>query len=483
MGRPRPGMTEAAALTTERGDLKRETFLYGISIVVSGLVQAAFLPFVSLFLPAAAAGELGALRVTSEAVAGIVVLGLPTALVKLWQVSRARRSILLRALGIPLFPALIVAALLFALKGPLASLLRLDHPGYLFHALLLGVAVAYVQVILALPRAEGLAGRYMGFQLVRGLGSVGLLAMLLFGGWGGVPAFLSARWIPSYLVVAVVAVIMWRRTAAFARTEPEVPVTRKLLSFGLPLVPASLAMIVLSSADIYMLRNIYPDLAESGYYEWASRVCMVLVPLVLGFRMAWHRFIFRRGREGGRLEELGRLAMLFMLLVNWAALVLAMASPEISWLVGGSTYYPASRILPWLAGSSAMYALFLVSQTGPLLTGHTKLIGAMTVIGAVLNIIFNLRLIPVAGGVGAAFATLATNLFMALSLFWMGRKVFPISFLAVTMVVIPPIVYGPLAGLSGMVRGMVALGGSVLMALLTWVLRAAGTRLKGLRGS
>jgi O-antigen/teichoic acid export membrane protein len=476
-------MTETSVDVAERGDLKRETFLYGVSIVVSGLVQAAFLPFVSVFLPAAAAGELGALRVTSEAVAGIVVLGLPTALVKMWQVSRARRSILLRAMGVPLVPALVMAVLLFALKGPLASLLRLDHPDYLYHALLLGVAVAYVQVLLALPRAEGLAGKYLTFQLVRGVGSVGLLALLLFGGWGGVPAFLSARWIPSYLVVAGVIAMMWRSTVETRGIGPEKPIAPALLSFGLPLVPASLAMIVLSSADIYMLRNIYPDLAESGYYEWASRVCMVLVPLVLGFRMAWHRFIFRRGREGGRMEELGRLAMLFMIMVNWAALVLAMASPEISWLVGGSTYYPASRILPWLAGSSAMYALFLVSQTGPLLTGHTKLIGAMTVLGAVLNIIFNLRLIPVAGGVGAAFATLATNLFMALSLFWMGRRIFPISFLAVTLIVLPPIVYGPLADLSGMVRGLIALGGSVLVALLTWALRAAGARLKGLSES
>jgi hypothetical protein len=65
----------------------------------------------------------------------------------------------------------------------------------------------------------------------------------------------------------------------------------------------------------------------------------------------------------------------------------------------------------------------------------------------------------------------------------MGRRIFPISFLAVTLIVLPPIVYGPLADLSGMVRGLIALGGSVLVALLTWALRAAGARLKGLSES
>jgi O-antigen/teichoic acid export membrane protein len=190
--------------------------------------------------------------------------------------------------------------------------------------------------------------------------------------------------------------------------------------------------------------------------------------------MAWHRFIFRKRDSGGKMAELGRMALLFMVVVNWAALMLAMVSPEVSWFVGGEEFYPAHRILPWLAGAGAMYALFIVSQTGPLLVGRTRIIAAMTVFGACLNIVFNLHLIPVAGGVGAAFATLGTDLFMALSLFWLGRKVFPISFGVVLLVVLPPVALGPLAGLGATGRGLVALGGSLLCAGVMMLLRMSG---------
>jgi len=455
-------------------DLKRETAVYGAAMVVSGLVQLAFLPFISRYLSPEAAGELGALRATAEAVAGVVVLGLPTALIRAWHRTEAHRSVIVRAVVIPLFPAAIVAGMILLLQGPLGRFLQLAHPGYLIHALALGIGVAYMQVALSLPRARGMAWTYFSVQLIRGLMALGLLAVLVFAIGGGVVAFLTARWAPSFLMAAAAFVLVWRRTPAGG--DPG-RLTSRLLAFGLPLVPASLAMIVLSSADIYMLRHIYPALSASGHYEWASRACLVLTPLTLGFNMAWHRFIFRKRRTGGSMGELGRMALLFMIVVNWAAMLLAMAAPELTALVGGSAYYPAHRILPWLAGAGAMYALFIVSQTGPLLAGRTKIIAAMTAFGAILNIIFNLRLIPVAGGVGAAFATLATDLFMALSLFWLGRKLFPISAVAVVAVVLPPLVLGPLATIGAGGRALVVLAGSLVCAALLGLLRAAGTRL------
>jgi O-antigen/teichoic acid export membrane protein len=86
-----------------------------------------------------------------------------------------------------------------------------------------------------------------------------------------------------------------------------------------------------------------------------------------------------------------------MTCVGWAAMVLSLASREVTGLVGGLRWLPAARVLPWIAASGALYALFTVSQTGPLLAGRTRYIGGMTFFGAILNIGFNLRLIPLAG--------------------------------------------------------------------------------------
>jgi O-antigen/teichoic acid export membrane protein len=278
-------------------------------------------------------------------------------------------------------------------------------------------------------------------------------------------------------MVLAAGAFMWVRTSASRGEAPPAALNRELFAFSLPLVPAGLALIVLSSSDMFMLRVMSPSLSESGYYEWASRVCLGLMPVILGFDMAWKRYIFRKKETGGTIAELGRAGLLFMLLVNWISMLLAMASPPIVAALGGGEFWPAVRVLPTLAGASAMYGLFLISQTGCLLTGQTKYVAWMTLFGAMLNIGFNMRLIPVAGALGAAFATIATNLFMALSLFWLGRKVFPISFLAVTLTVIPPLTFGPLATLGPGWRSAVVLAGSILTVAVIWLLRLMGTTL------
>jgi len=465
-------------------DLKRETIYYGSAMIIGGLVQLAFLPFFSTLLTAAQAGELGALRIVSEAIAGIVVLGLPTTLIRFWHRTDAHRAIVKRAVLIPLVPAILIAVVLLVSRGWLSDVLRLVHPEYLIHALALGIAVAFVQIALSIPRAEGLARRYFLFSVVRGAASLALLGILVFAvtSISPIPAFLSARWIPTFAIVLIAFAMSWRRTEP-SRNEP-VPagLTGGILAFSMPLIPVSLAMIVLSSADVFMLRNIYPDLSASGYYEWAARACLVLTPLTLGFAMAWQRYIFRKKKEGGQMAELGRTALLFMVIVNWAAMILAMIAPELTAVVGGPVYLSASSVLPTLAGASAMYALFMISQTGPLLTGQTKFIAGMTVFGALLNIGFNLRLIPVAGALGAAFATLCTNLFMALSLFWLGRKVFPISFVAITLIVILPVLFGPLAHLAPLWRSMLVLSSSLMTVLIIAGLRRTGTTIEVFSG-
>ncbi len=164
-------------------------------------------------------------------------------------------------------------------------------------------------------------------------------------------------------------------------------------------------------------------------------------------------------------------------MVDWSALLLAMSSNWIVPLIGGGSFLPAARVLPTLAGAGAMYGLFLVSQTGCLLTGQTRFIAWMTLFGALLNIGFNFRLIPVAGALGAAFATLATNLFMALSLFWLGRKVFPISFFVVVLTVIPPIALGPLSTLGAGWRSGIVLIATLITLMGIGFLRRLGTRI------
>ena len=327
-----------------RRDLARETLLYGLAMVVSGLVQFAFLPFMSTFLTPEQAGELGVIRIISEIIAGIVVLGLPAAVVRTWHTTGAHRAVLKRSVLLPLVPLSLCVLTVYIWGNSIAALFHLSQGSLLVHALALGGGVAMLQVALSMPRAKGMAGTFFTIQFVRGILSLGLLFILLAGtrGTDTLVAFLEARWIPTLAAAVFTILFMYFLTKKSRRERTPAGLTGEMMVFSLPLVPASLALLVLSSADMFMLRTICPDLSQSGWYEWAGRAVLVLTPLTIGFGMAWQRYIFRKKQQGGMMDELGRSALLFMITVNWAAMVLALLSQEIVSVFGGAEWLPAA---------------------------------------------------------------------------------------------------------------------------------------------
>jgi len=199
------------------------------------------------------------------------------------------------------------------------------------------------------------------------------------------------------------------------------------------------------------------------------------MPAIIGFNMAWKRFIFRKRKEGGTSNELGGTGLLFMIVVYWMAIVLAMASPEIVRLFGGEQFMAAAEVIPVLLGATALYGLFLISQTGCLLTGQTKFIAWVTLIGAILNIGLNLTFIPTAGALGAGFATLLTNVFMAASLLWLGRKELPFNILVVALLAILPVTFYPLALQSSLWRTLTIAGATSVSIVAVVILIRNGS--------
>ncbi len=156
-----------------------------------------------------------------------------------------------------------------------------------------------LQVALSMPRAKGMAGTYFTIQLLRdSFPRASLPSPSGHPGFQGLVAFLEARWIPTLAAAAFTVALMvfiTRKSPPGADTRG---LTGEMLAFSLPLIPANLALLVLSSADMFMLRTISPDLNQSGWYEWAGRAVLVLTPLTLGFGMAWQRYIFRKRKQG-----------------------------------------------------------------------------------------------------------------------------------------------------------------------------------------
>ncbi len=69
------------------------------------------------------------------------------------------------------------------------------------------------------------------------------------------------------------------------------PLLREMNRFGIPLVPAALALILVNFSDRFFLVHL-DGLAEVGLYEIGVRIASAMVLLLTAFRMAWPAFAY-----------------------------------------------------------------------------------------------------------------------------------------------------------------------------------------------
>ena len=182
------------------------------------------------------------------------------------------------------------------------------------------------------------------------------------------------------------------------------------------------ATVVYYRCDIILLEYLTKNNAEVGYYSAAYRflegVVLMAVPLRIvlfrNLRLAWEDKAFFESQ----------IAKMGIWMLGVACLVLgvgALFSKEIVSVTFGSAYGESAVLLPWLLG-----ALLFVLPSGILTQGAVarnleRYYAVSAGYSALLNIGLNLVLIPLFGGRGAAWGTIATEAFLMVVL-WVGVR-------------------------------------------------------------
>src|SRR3712207_5430285 len=131
--------------------------------------------------------------------------------------------------------------------------------------------------------------------------------------------------------------------------------------FGLPLVPAALALIAVNFSDRFFLSHL-TDLAEVGRYELGVRIASAMVLLLTAFRTAWPAFAYSIEDEGEARRTYGFVLTYLVALASWVALALGLLAP---WLVqvlapANDEFWPGARVVAPLAFAAAAYAGYIV---------------------------------------------------------------------------------------------------------------------------
>ena len=206
-----------------------------------------------------------------------------------------------------------------------------------------------------------------------------------------------------------------------------------LLKFGLPLIPAGIASVAMHVIDRPILKAL-TDEATVGVYQANYRLGILMMLLVSMFDYAWRPFYLTHYNDSDAKPMFARV---FTYLVALLAFVLVAVSFFIEDLIqikilGGyffnQAYWSGVAIVPWILLSyifAGAYGNFVI---GVNIEKKTHYLPLITGAGAVVNVVANYLLVPYFGMMGAAYATLASYVTMAIGIYFPSQRLYRVEY-------------------------------------------------------
>ncbi len=190
------------------------------------------------------------------------------------------------------------------------------------------------------------------------------------------------------------------------------PVAKTLLKDSWPLILSGLTIMIYMRIDQIMLGEIIGDGAV-GIYSAASRISEVwyFIPTAIVSSVSPTIFAAKQNNEEVYYQRIKQLLGLMVLISIAIALPMSFLSGPIITMLFGNDYAPAAGILSIHIWASLF--VFIGVGTSPwfIAEGLTHLSLRRTLVGAIINVVLNLFLIPTYAGLGAAIATVISYAF------------------------------------------------------------------------
>ena len=277
-------------------------------------------------------------------------------------------------------------------------------------------------------RAEGKPVSYSLVSLLNVFLSLGLNLFLVLYLQMGVLGVLLSNLITSGVIFFATFPIIIKRISISTLSLKR---WKKLMNFGLPFLPAGIFSMTLELSDRYILRYL-TDLDTVGLYNAGYKLGMLMMLVVMGFNMAWQPYFLKK--EKSETKYIAKittliaaiLGLLWILLIVWVEDIVRFQIGSFSFF--GSQYWSSTQIVPIIALAYIFHAAYLLQIPGIFLMEKSSWITWVRGVGAITNILLNFLLIPSLGIIGAATATCLSFILMAVFIYFVNRKIFPINY-------------------------------------------------------
>jgi O-antigen/teichoic acid export membrane protein len=413
-------------LGAEMRRLGKHSAVYGLGGIVSRLIAVFLLPVYTRYLDPHDFGAVGVLVALSAVLVTILRAGISSAFFRFWFDSQdsARRLLVLRtSFWFTMASATAGLAAGWLLASPIADALGLDDP-WLVRAAFVGIwAQMNYEQLTAVFRVEERSGLFVLASLANIAVTVLASVILIVGYDQGALGLIVGNFTGT---LTVYLVLLGYRRAQLGRSFSR-ELLREMNHFGVPLVPAALALIAMNLGDRFFLVH-FAGIEEVGRYEIGVRIASAMVLLITAFRTAWPAFAYSIDDESEAKRTYAYVLTYLVALASWLALALGVLSPWLVRVLATPAYYEGGRVVALLAFAGVAYAAYIVMAIGVGRAKRTQFNWVIAGVGALVSIVLNLALVPEYGMIGSAIAAVAAYSAMFLGMTWYAQRVFPTQY-------------------------------------------------------
>ncbi len=407
--------------------LARHSAIYGIGGLVSRILATILLPLYTHYLPPNAFGQVEAITAATAVLAIVLQMGIASAFFRFYfdaKEQTAKLTVIRTSFWFTMATATVglVLGVLFARE--IAHVLGLGHAVWLVRAGAVGLwAQTNYQQLTALFRVEERSKAYALASIANVV--VTVAAMVVFVAvfhWGAIGLVVGNF---TGTLVVYLALLAYRTEQL--GLEFDRALFRRMQTFGMPLVPAALALWMINFIDREFV-IWYKGLREAGVYSAAVKIASVITFVMIAFRTAWPAFAYSIDDDREAKRTYAYVLTYLLALASWAALALGALSPWWTRLLTAPQYHRAEKGIALLAFAGAVYAGYTVLAIGSGRARRTQLNWVVTGVGAGANIGLNFWLIPRYGMVGASISTLAAYVVLFAGMTVYAQRVYPVPY-------------------------------------------------------
>ena len=409
--------------------LTTQTIIYGLGDAVIKAISFFLIPLYTRLLTKDQVGDIALLNYVELILVLVLSFGLNSAVLKVfhdYKSGNEAQKVFSTAATFCGSVAFLVLLILFFNLDHFSCLIFRSTEQSLYLKYVLGAAFFNVFRLLALSfyRTYEKPVLYSVLNLIHFLTLVGLNILHVFVLDQAILGVVKSSFYTSILLFTIVFFTIFRRTGFSFRSE----IFLKLMRFGFPLVPGTIANWVLTISDRYLL-NWFSTASEVGLYDIAYKFGMIInMILVMPFRTAWLPFVFSiQKREEANKIYSGALTY-FLLIAVFLFLLISSFAREITIIVSTSEYLPGVKAVPFIALAYVFFGLYYIVDIGILLKVKTIYYTIITGIGALVNIGLNILFMPKFGMMAAAVNTLIAYILLFVLMYWISGKFYTIKY-------------------------------------------------------